>query len=398
MRTPLMFSRESTVSKTSNLPELTRSKGHHHSEPDSSSSDQEKAQTPRDASPEFGLDNTIAADIQPAVVDPCGDISKLAWLGSGFPLGSIVTILTFGKAYGIFNVKWLHITSVTIFAIGSAICGTAPNMNALIVGRVIAGIGGAGMYLGNLNLLSINISLRERPVYLRSRHHWIGALLNAGLRTSFVLASTFGGTTWAWAIATIATGIAQFAPIFHVPLFFQFTHRDTGLQAVVRLMPFIILNIFFIMAQGIEMPFVGYTSAPAIYGYSVLIAIGTDLVAQTAYSIAPTKVKPEKGGDAIGSVNVAQIGGIALALSTSSAVFQNTAFNGLKKVLDGQGFSTEDIRSAVAGEVRGRAIEKIVESINTTYGLVIAAGALALAVSLFLRREKLFTEVSVSGA
>jgi len=42
----------------------------------------------------YGLDNTIAADIQDAVIDTYGDISKLTWLGSGFPLGSIATILT----------------------------------------------------------------------------------------------------------------------------------------------------------------------------------------------------------------------------------------------------------------------------------------------------------------
>jgi hypothetical protein len=42
----------------------------------------------------YGLDNTIAADIQSAVVETYGDISKLTWLGSGFPLGSIATILT----------------------------------------------------------------------------------------------------------------------------------------------------------------------------------------------------------------------------------------------------------------------------------------------------------------
>jgi hypothetical protein len=42
----------------------------------------------------YGLDNTIAADIQSAVIDTYGDISKLTWLGTGFPLGSVATILT----------------------------------------------------------------------------------------------------------------------------------------------------------------------------------------------------------------------------------------------------------------------------------------------------------------
>lgn len=35
-----------------------------------------------------------------------------------------------------------------MFSAGSALCGAAPGMDALIVGRIWAGSGGAGMYLG----------------------------------------------------------------------------------------------------------------------------------------------------------------------------------------------------------------------------------------------------------
>jgi MFS family permease len=49
-------------------------------------------------------------------------------------------------------------------------------MDALIVGRVIAGIGGGGMYLGNLNLITLNTSLRERSVYMGG----IGIVWGAG--------------------------------------------------------------------------------------------------------------------------------------------------------------------------------------------------------------------------
>ena len=42
------------------------------------------------------------------------------------------------KAYGLFDVKALFISHVTIFEAGSALCGAAPTMNALIVGRAIA--------------------------------------------------------------------------------------------------------------------------------------------------------------------------------------------------------------------------------------------------------------------
>lgn len=72
--------------------------------------------------------------------------------------------------------------SVFIFNVGSALCGAAPSMNALIIGRVIAGIGGAGDYLGSvllhsaavyftnfrscLNLVTRFTTLRERPLYI----------------------------------------------------------------------------------------------------------------------------------------------------------------------------------------------------------------------------------------
>lgn len=67
--------------------------------------------------------------------------------------------------YGQFDPKWLYIICVLGFKIGSAVCGAAPSMNALIIGRAIAGLGGAGMYLGVIMLLSILTTEAERPVY-----------------------------------------------------------------------------------------------------------------------------------------------------------------------------------------------------------------------------------------
>jgi MFS family permease len=107
-----------------------------------------------------------------------------------------------GKAYGIFNVKWLHIGSVTLFSVGSALCGAAPNMNALIVGRVIAGMGGAGMYLGLLNLISITTTIRERPAYMGG----IGVVWGIGTILGPVIGGAFADSsaTWRWVSGFIA--------------------------------------------------------------------------------------------------------------------------------------------------------------------------------------------------
>lgn len=63
-------------------------------------------------------------------------------------MASVAAILPFGRAYALFNIKVLLLSSIVVFEAGSALCGAAPTSDALIIGRVIAGVGGAGMYLG----------------------------------------------------------------------------------------------------------------------------------------------------------------------------------------------------------------------------------------------------------
>jgi hypothetical protein len=41
----------------------------------------------------YGLDNTIVADVQGYILDRFGEIEKLSWIGTGFPLGSVLVIL-----------------------------------------------------------------------------------------------------------------------------------------------------------------------------------------------------------------------------------------------------------------------------------------------------------------
>ena len=96
----------------------------------------------------YGLDTTISASVQGPILASLGEIEKLAWVGIGFPMGSVAVILLLGWCYALFEIKKLIIGSIVAFEAGSALCGAAPTMNAMIFGLVIAGIGGAGMYLG----------------------------------------------------------------------------------------------------------------------------------------------------------------------------------------------------------------------------------------------------------
>ena len=70
--------------------------------------------------------------------------------------------------YGLFDAKPLYAFSILLFEIGSAICGAAKKINVLIFGRALAGLGGAGLYVGVMTLLSALTVAKERPLYVAS--------------------------------------------------------------------------------------------------------------------------------------------------------------------------------------------------------------------------------------
>ena len=84
----------------------------------------------------YGLDTTIAADVQASVYETLGHIENLPWVGLGFPMASVAIILLVGRLYGLFNIKVLMLSSIFLFEVGSAVCGAAPTSDALIVGYV----------------------------------------------------------------------------------------------------------------------------------------------------------------------------------------------------------------------------------------------------------------------
>lgn len=145
----------------------------------------------------YGLDTTIAADVQAAVIAEFNNVEQLTWVGSGFPLGSICVLLPLSNIYNHFNLKWIYIGGGIVFEVGSALCGAAPSMNALIVGRVLAGTGGSSIFLGNLHYFSRLTTPTERGLYIGLIGFcWgIGAVLGPVVGGSFAES----GATWRWA-------------------------------------------------------------------------------------------------------------------------------------------------------------------------------------------------------
>ena len=179
----------------------------------------------------YGLDTTIAADVQGSVIDTFGHIEQLAWVGAGFPMGSVSVILFLTGILNNFNMKWVYVASVVVFEAGSALCGAAPTMSALIVGRVVAGAGGSGIYLGCLNYFSTLTTPTERGTYISLIGFcWgLGAVLGPVIGGAFSVSTA----TWRWAFYINLVVGALASPVFL--LFLPPIHPVEGVPILQRL-------------------------------------------------------------------------------------------------------------------------------------------------------------------
>ncbi|KAF2758463.1 MFS general substrate transporter [Pseudovirgaria hyperparasitica] len=484
----------------------------------------------------FALDNTVVADVQPSIIESLHNVDKLPWVSVAFPLGAIAMTLPVARLASLYDNKLIFINGVLLFEIGSAVCGAAPNMTALIIGRVLCGMGGVAIYSGAMNLLSVLTSEAERPMYLNltgltwgagtvlgpivggafaessatwrwafyinlcvggafapvfifmipsftprpgegvfakmREIDWLGATLNAGALVSFVMAVSFGGGVYAWSSAQIialwcvsgvlwilfvlqqafaitttkvnrifpvklikdyenviffmeiaAATTVVYIPLYYIPIFFQFVHNDSPLEAGVRLLPLVAFQVFGVILCGSLSNAVGYyfpwyivggalgviggglfysigidTSAAAVYGYSVILGLAAMYV-QCSFSVVQLKSTPREIPDAVALISLGQIAGVTAALTISSSVFLNQASGRIAEAFPQ--FARSQVVGAITGArgefiqmlteaQRRRVLEIIVDVISRLYGMVIAAGGFSIVLAVFMRREKLF--------
>lgn len=103
--------------------------------------------------------------------------------------------LLWGKFYTFYPPKYVFLSLVTLFEIGSAICGAAPSSVVFIIGRAIAGMGSAGILSGAIVLMMSAVPLAKRPLY--------NGYFSAVLGLSSVVGPLLGGAftskvSWRW--------------------------------------------------------------------------------------------------------------------------------------------------------------------------------------------------------
>jgi EmrB/QacA subfamily drug resistance transporter len=112
------------------------------------------------------LDQTIVGVALPRIVGELHGTNELyTWVITSYLLTATITGVFYGKLSDIYGRRLMLLVGVTIFLIGSALCGLAWSMESLIVFRGIQGIGAGAIFPISLAVIGDLFDPRERGRY-----------------------------------------------------------------------------------------------------------------------------------------------------------------------------------------------------------------------------------------
>lgn len=141
------------------------------------------------------LDQTVVGTAMPRIIGDLGGLSIMAWVTTAYMLTSTTVVPIAGKLADLFGRRIIYVIGITVFMIGSALCGTSSNMTELIVYRALQGIGGGIMMPMSMTIVGDIFPPEERG-------KWQG-LMGGIFGLSSVVGPTIGGyivdnSSWQW--------------------------------------------------------------------------------------------------------------------------------------------------------------------------------------------------------
>jgi EmrB/QacA subfamily drug resistance transporter len=162
------------------------------------------------------MDNTIVATATGTIVSDLGGFDKFVWVTSAYLITQVAGTPIFGKLSDMYGRKKFFLFGLSVFLIGSILCGLAQNMVQLSIYRAIQGIGA-----GALNPIAFTIMFDLFPPEKRGK---MSGLFGAVFGLSSIFGPLVGALitdhfSWHWIFyINVPLGIIALAlivPFYH---------------------------------------------------------------------------------------------------------------------------------------------------------------------------------------
>jgi EmrB/QacA subfamily drug resistance transporter len=142
------------------------------------------------------LDNLIVGTALPTIVGELGGLEHLSWVVTAYTLATAVSTPLWAKFGDLFGRKYVFMTSIAVFMVGSALSGLSQDMGQLISFRAIQGLGAGGLMVSAMAIIADLVPPRERGRYQ--------GLMAAVMPLAFIGGPLLGGfltdhASWRWA-------------------------------------------------------------------------------------------------------------------------------------------------------------------------------------------------------
>jgi MFS family permease len=142
------------------------------------------------------LDQTIVTIALSRIASDFNALEDTSWVGSAFLITSTAFQGLYGKFSTIFGCKIGILFAMFFFLVGSLICALANGIVMLIIGRAIAGIGGAGIQSMCQIIIAVVFPIQDRSLY----QGILGAAYMVGTTVGPLIGGAFTDRlNWRWA-------------------------------------------------------------------------------------------------------------------------------------------------------------------------------------------------------
>jgi EmrB/QacA subfamily drug resistance transporter len=141
------------------------------------------------------MESTVVSTAMPTVIGELGGVNLYAWVFTAYMLTSTITVPIYGKLSDQYGRKPILLLGLVLFLLGSALCGAAQSVGALIAFRAVQGLGAGSVQTTATTIVGDLYTLEERG---RVQGAFSAVWGIAGIAGPMLGALIVSATSWRW--------------------------------------------------------------------------------------------------------------------------------------------------------------------------------------------------------